>query len=178
MPDMVALICEHNNDRPLFKEILKVASPEQVLRLWRDRQVYPEAFVNGMIADVERTMQEQKKVVKDELPVITFDVDDLYNYAHNKKQLDIWTEKVKEVRTQLDIMFKNSRPPSPEADKPETIELKIKELQKALETCQKYRMHLLKSQAEMIKQMDVAHMRTVLELKKIIEYINVAKNKN
>lgn len=25
MPDMVSLICEHNNDRPLFKEILKVS---------------------------------------------------------------------------------------------------------------------------------------------------------
>lgn len=175
---MVSLICETNTDRPLFKEILKVALLHKVLKLWRDRQVYPEAFVGGMIAEVERTMQEQKKVVQDELPVINFDVEDLYNYAYNKKQLDIWTEKVKEVKTQLDIMFKNSNQSSPEADKPEVIELKVKELQKALETCQKYRMHLLKSQAEMIKQMDVAHMRTVLELKKIIEYINVVQNKN
>ena len=47
-----------------------------------------------------------------------------------------------------------------------------------MEMGQKYRMNLLKSQAEMIKQMDVAHMRTVLELKKVIEYINIAKIKN
>jgi oligoendopeptidase F len=140
--------------------------------------VYPEAFVGGMIADLERTMQEQKKVTQDELPIINFDVEDLYNFAYNKKQLDIWNEKVKEIKTQLDIMFKNSRSCSKEADKPEVIELKIKELQKALETCQKYRMHLLKSQAEMIKQIDVGHMRTVLELKKIIEYINIAQSKN
>lgn len=140
--------------------------------------MYPEAFVGGMIADLERTMQEQKKVTQDELPIINFDVEDLYNFAYNKKQLDIWNEKVKEIKTQLDIMFKNSRSCSKEADKPEVIELKIKELQKALETCQKYRMHLLKSQAEMIKQIDVGHMRTVLELKKIIEYINIAQSKN
>ena len=119
MPDMVSLICETNTDRPLFKEILKVSWFHKVLKLWRDRQVYPETFMNGMIAELERTMQEQKKVTKDELPVITFDVDDLYSFAHNKKQLDIWTEKVKEVKTQLDIMFKNSsfeswqRPTSP-----------------------------------------------------------------
>lgn len=57
------------------------------------------------------------------------------------------------------------------------VDLKIKELQKAMETCQKYRMSLLKSQADMIKQIDVGHMRNVLELKKVIEYIGACSQK-
>lgn len=134
--------------------------------------------MNGMIAVVDKTMQEQKKGPKEEMPAISFDIDDLYGFAHNKKHLDIWTEKVKEVKTQLDIMFKNSTLQlTQETEKPETIELKIKELQKAMETCQKYRLNLLKSQADIIKQIDVAHMRNVLELKKVIDYIGVCKAK-
>lgn len=84
-----------------------------MLKLWRDRQVYPEAFTNGMIAAVDKALQDQKKGPKEELPNITFDIDDLYGFAYNKKHLEIWTEKVKELRTQLDIIFKNSRVASP-----------------------------------------------------------------
>lgn len=78
------------------------------MKIWRDRQVYPEPFMAGMIATVDKTMQDQKKDKKDDMPNFTFDIDDLYGYAHNKKHLEIWNEKVKELRTQLDILFKNS----------------------------------------------------------------------
>lgn len=65
----------------------------------------------------------------------------------------------------------------PETEKPETIEAKIKELQKAMETAQKYRVNLLRSQADMVKQVDVAHMRSVLDLKKVIGYLDIARGK-
>ena len=64
--------------------------------------------MNGMINTLEKTMMEKKKETKVELPTVNFDFEDLYNYAHNKKHLEIWTEKVKELKTQLDIAFKNS----------------------------------------------------------------------
>jgi len=108
MPDMINLVCHSNSDRLLFKEIHKVASSQQVLKLWKDRQVYPEAFMNNMLAVLEKTIQDKKKDRKEEMPAINFDIEDLYNYAHNKKHLDIWTEKVKELRTQLEIALKNS----------------------------------------------------------------------
>ena len=105
LPDLVSLLCQSNSDRPLFKEILKV------LKIWRDRQVYPEAFMVGMIATVDKTMLERKKEKRDDMPTINFDIDDLYGYAHNKKHLEIWNEKVEELKTQLDILFKNSSLP-------------------------------------------------------------------
>ena len=64
--------------------------------------------MNNMLAVLEKTIQDKKKDRKEEMPAINFDIEDLYNYAHNKKHLDIWSEKVKELKTQLDIALKNS----------------------------------------------------------------------
>ena len=64
--------------------------------------------MGGMIGNVEKTMQDKKKERRDEMPQVGFDIEDLYGFAHNKKHLDMWSEKAKELRTQLDIMFKNS----------------------------------------------------------------------
>jgi hypothetical protein len=52
--------------------------------------------------------------------------------------------------------------------KKEVIEAKIKELEKNLAAEQKYRTGFLKSQADLLKQIDVSHMRVVLELKKAL----------
>ena len=108
MPDAVNLICKFNSDRTILKEVLRVGKVHQVLKLWRDRQVYPDSFMAGMIETVEKTIQDKRKDKRDEMPQVNFDIEDLYGFAHNKKHLEMWSEKSSELRTQLDIMFKNS----------------------------------------------------------------------
>ena len=62
----------------------------------------------GMIETVEKTIQDKRKDKRDDMPQVNFDIEDLYGFAHNKKHLEMWSEKSSELRTQLDIMFKNS----------------------------------------------------------------------
>lgn len=105
----------------MSKEILKI------IRLWRDRQVYPDVFMSGIITGLEKSLQDKKKDRAAELPDTLVEFEDLYQFALNKKNLEMWSEKVNELKTQLDIILKHSRirfqaqrPRSPRSLRPES----------------------------------------------------------
>lgn len=97
------MISLSNLDRSLCKEILKI------IRLWRDRQVYPDVFMSGIITGLEKSLQDKKKDRGLELPDAQVEFEDLYNFALNKKNLEMWVEKVNELKAQLDIILKHSK---------------------------------------------------------------------
>ena len=44
-----------------------------------------------------------------------------------------------------------------------------------MDTAQKYRVNLLKSQADMLKQVESSQNKLILELKKVVEYVDMCK---
>lgn len=103
LPDVAHAISASNLDRSLCKEILKI------MRLWRDRAVYPDTFLTGIIGGLEKSLQDKKKERGVELPDTQVEFEDLYNFALNKKNHEMWVEKVNELKAQLDIILKHSR---------------------------------------------------------------------
>lgn len=77
------------------------------MKLWKDRQVYSESFINGLLFNLEKTLLAKKKEHPEDMPDFKFDIEDLYGFAHNKKHLEISEEKTREIKIQLDIMLKN-----------------------------------------------------------------------
>lgn len=155
------LVLKRVPDRILLKDVSKI------LRLWRDRGVYKKDVLDPVIKAYENTMNDLKNENKDSVPEISFNIEDIAAYVQAKKNLEKWNTKTQEAKETVENMI-----PKTDSSNIGDLEVILGDYNKSLELTHNYRQKVLKCQAELLKQIDVAHVKQVLELKKVLGTIN------
>lgn len=129
--------------------------------------MYKKEILEPIIKQYETTLVDLKQENKEMAPEINFSIEDIGTYVQAKKNLEKWNSKTLEAQQTLEEMIQTT-----DSASIGELEIKLSEFRKCLELTQSNRGKSLRSHAEVLKQIDIAHVKVVLELKKVLGIIN------